>query len=131
MLKSTPAFSSFSVSELAPAKAFYQDKLGLEVKEQYGGLSLVTTGNQDIMVYPKADAHIPATFTVLNFIVEDIEQAVADLGKKGVTFEQYNMKDIQTDPRGISNMGHGGPIMAWFKDPAGNIFSLMQMPAKK
>lgn len=127
MFKDTKAFSSFSVNDIAKAKEFYTNILGLEVKEEYGGLSLMTSGNNPIMIYPK-DNHEAATYTVLNFPVEDIEKSVDELIAKGITFEQYEF--LNTNEKGISKMpeegGANGPTMAWFTDPAGNIFSLMQ-----
>jgi catechol 2,3-dioxygenase-like lactoylglutathione lyase family enzyme len=116
-------FSSFSVNDLQKAKAFYQEVLGLEVADNPMGLIELKPDNETkILVYPKAD-HTPATFTVLNFPVVNIDQSVDELIHKGVTFEQYE-GPIQTDEKGISR-GNGGPSIAWFKDPAGNIFSLV------
>lgn len=127
MFKDTKAFSSFSVNDIAKAKEFYEVTLGLEVKEEYGGLSLIISGNNPIMVYPK-DNHTPASFTVLNFPVDNIEKAVDELIAKGITFEQYDF--LNTDKKGISQMpddgGANSPKMAWFTDPAGNIFSLIE-----
>lgn len=127
MFKNTKAFSSFSVNDIAKAKDFYTNILGLDVKEEYGGLTLNIAGSNSIMVYPK-DNHEPATFTVLNFPVEDIEKSVDELIAKGITFEQYDF--LNTNEKGIAKMpeegGANGPTMAWFTDPAGNIFSLMQ-----
>jgi catechol 2,3-dioxygenase-like lactoylglutathione lyase family enzyme len=124
MLKDSYAFSGFSVKDLAAAKEFYGQKLGLEVEENKMGLQLKLTGNQPIFIYPKDD-HQPATFTILNFPVDDIDQAVEELKAKGVTFEQY---DGMTDEKGIARglAAQRGPDIAWFKDPAGNIISVLQ-----
>jgi predicted enzyme related to lactoylglutathione lyase len=124
MIKYKNAFSGFSTNDLAKTKEFYIEILGLKVKDSpMGILELHTEGNQPIVIYPKPD-HVPATFTVLNFLVEDIEKAVDGLNRKGITFEQYG-GDIQTDEKGICR-GSGGPDVAWFKDPAGNILSLIE-----
>ena len=127
MLKDSQAFSGFSVKDLAAAKAFYVDVLGLEVEENWMGLKVKTKGNNDLFVYPKDD-HQPATYTVLNFEVADIDKAVEALAAKGVKFEQYDLGNgAKTDEKGVmrgkeSNMG---PDIAWFKDPSGNIFSVI------
>lgn len=126
MLKDSKAFSGFSVDDIEAAKKFYSVTLGLEVNEDNGMLGLHLGSDADVMVYPK-DNHVPATFTILNFPVEDIETAVDGLAALGVTFEHY--EDMQTDEKGIawgkkSNMG---PNIAWFKDPAGNILSVLEM----
>ena len=127
MLKDSSAFSGFSVKDLAAAKAFYVDVLGLEVEENWMGLKVKTKGNNDLFVYPKDD-HQPATYTVLNFEVADIDKAVEALAAKGVKFEQYDLGNgAKTDEKGVmrgkeSNMG---PDIAWFKDPSGNIFSVI------
>jgi len=124
MLTKSKAFSSFSVNDLQMAKAFYQKILGLNVVDNPMDLiEIHTEGGNKILVYPKPD-HAPATFTVLNFPVKNIEQIVDELIHKGVSFEQYGGQ-IQTDEKGISR-GNGGPTIAWFKDPAGNIFSLIE-----
>ncbi|MGN6195450.1 MAG: VOC family protein [Ginsengibacter sp.] len=124
MLTNSKPFSSFSVNDLQKAKAFYQEVLGLEVADNpMGVIELKLDGESKILVYPKPN-HTPATFTVLNFPVMNIDQAVDQLIKKGVSFEQYEGQ-IQTDEKGISR-GNGGPNIAWFKDPAGNIFSLIE-----
>ena len=124
MLTKSKAFSSFSVNDLQKAKTFYQEILGLNVADNpMGIIELNIEGGNKIMVYPKPN-HTPATFTVLNFPVEDIEEAVDELTQKGVSFEQYT-GEIQTDEKGISR-GNGGPNIAWFKDPAGNILSVIE-----
>jgi catechol 2,3-dioxygenase-like lactoylglutathione lyase family enzyme len=123
MLHHAPAFASFSVNDLAETKAFYHNILGLEVtQEDFGVLHVQTQGNNPLMLYPKDD-HEPATYTVLNFRVENIEETVDALIAKGVTFEQYE-GEIQTDEKGISR--NEWVTMAWFKDPSGNILSLLQ-----
>lgn len=126
MLQANQAFSSFAVNDIEKAKAFYSDPLGLEVSEQYGGLSLTIGNGGTVMIYPKPD-HTPATFTVLNFPVENLEATVDDLTAKGVRFEQYDMEMIHTDEKGISRSDGEGPSMAWFKDPAGNILGLIEL----
>jgi len=126
MFKDTKAFSGFSVDDLAAAKAFYAQTLGLEVEDSPAGLTLKIAGGNGTLVYPK-DNHVPATFTILNFPVADIDQAVDELTKRGVTFEQYEQL---TDERGIARgiTAGQGPDIAWFKDPAGNILSVLQEP---
>ncbi|HEV2833497.1 MAG TPA: VOC family protein [Hanamia sp.] len=124
MLTKSKAFSSFSVNDLQKAKTFYQEILGLNVTDNpMGIIELNIEGGNKIMVYPKPN-HTPATFTVLNFPVEDIEEAVDELTQKGVSFEQYT-GEIQTDEKGISRDANG-PKIAWFKDPAGNILSVIE-----
>ncbi len=126
MLKESKAFSSFSVDDLKTAKEFYGQKLGLEVSETNEGLGLQVTGGGEIFIYPKAN-HTPATFTVLNFPVDDINQAVDELGGRGVQFESYE-GEMKTDKKGIfRGAARGeGPNIAWFKDPAGNILSVLE-----
>lgn len=119
-----PAFPSFSVDDLAKARTFYRDTLGLEVVDRPEGLELEVGSGSKVFVYPKLD-HKPATFTILNFPVEDVEKAVDKLKSTGVRFEEYDLPDIKTDDRGIMS-GADGPAMAWFKDPAGNILSVLQ-----
>jgi catechol 2,3-dioxygenase-like lactoylglutathione lyase family enzyme len=124
MFEHTKAFSGFSVDDIPKAKQFYGETLGIRVSEEYGMLHLHIAGDRDTLVYPKED-HTPATFTILNFPVDDIEQAVDELSNKGVTFEHYeNATDERGILRGISN--NRGPDIAWFKDPAGNILSVLQ-----
>jgi catechol 2,3-dioxygenase-like lactoylglutathione lyase family enzyme len=123
MLKASEAFSGFSVSDLEAAKEFYGETLGVEVETVPAGLMLKI--GLGILVYPKGDAHVPATYTMLNFRVDDIEKAVADLVAKGVVFEHYKgMTDDKGIARGIAH--NQGPDIAWFKDPAGNIISVLQ-----
>jgi len=119
----TRAFSSFSVDDIAAAKSFYGDTLGLRVSEADGLLTLHIAGDRDILVYPKAD-HTPATFTILNLPVDDIEQAVDELTERGVRLERYPQFEADTDEKGVWR-GEGPPI-AWFIDPAGNVLSVIQ-----
>ena len=121
MLETNKAFSSFSVDDLQKAKEFYAQTLGVKVKESKEGLEL-HPGETAVFIYPKPN-HKPATFTVLNFLVSDIEAAVDELKEKGVQFEHYD-GEIKTDAKGIHR--NGGPTIAWFKDPAGNILSVLE-----
>lgn len=123
MFKDTQAFSGFSVDDVQQAKDFYGQTLGLEVSEAHGLLQLHLAGGRNVLVYPKAN-HTPATFTILNFPVDTIEQAVDDMTKRGVRFEIYNEGDLKTDEKGIFR--GEGPKIAWFKDPAGNILSVIE-----
>jgi len=125
MLKQSSAFAGFSTNDIKAAKEFYSNALGLDVTEdQMGSLEVHTSGNNPIIVYPKEN-HVPATFTILNFPVDDIDRAVDDLQSRGVKFEHYD-GDIKTDEKGIVRGENGSPHAAWFKDPSGNILSLMQ-----
>lgn len=121
-LATARAFASFSVNDLERAKRFYGQTLGLEFWEMPEGLQLHITGGSEIFLYPKPN-HVAATFTVLNFPVNDIDQAVDELKAHGVQFEHYE-GDLKTDPKGIFR--GAGPTIAWFKDPAGNILSVVQ-----
>ncbi len=124
MLADSPAFSGFSVDDPEKASRFYEDVLGLRVSvvPEMGGLLRLHLGSgADVLVYGKPD-HTPATFTVLNFPVPDVEKAVDALTERGVRFQQY--EDPPTDEKGI--MRAGGPLIAWFTDPAGNVFSVLQ-----
>ena len=121
MLDPTRAFSGFSVDDIGAAKAFYGETLGVAVSEQHGLLALHLAPGRDVMVYPKPN-HVPATFTILNFPVADLDRTVDGLADKGVDFERY--PGMQQDERGI-NRG-GGPLIAWFTDPAGNVLSVIQ-----
>ena len=123
MFKVTKAFSTFSVNDLQRAKEFYGKTLGLEVAETSEGLELRIPGGNNIFVYPKAN-HTPATFTVLNFPVNNVDETVEDLTKRGVRFEHYE-GELKTDQKGIFR-DENGPTIAWFKDPAGNILSVLQ-----
>ena len=121
MLQTRSAFSSFSVNDLKEAKDFYAQTLGLKVKESEMGLE-IHPGDTDVFIYPKPN-HTPASFTVLNFLVDDIDKAVDELKNHGVRFEQYD-GEIKTNEKGIHR--NGGPTIAWFKDPAGNILSVLE-----
>jgi predicted enzyme related to lactoylglutathione lyase len=124
MLQTSKTFSSFSVKNIEEAKAFYE-LIGLKTKVgEMGILELELEGNENIMLYPK-DNHEPATFTVLNFPVNNIDEAVDDLIAKGIKFEQYDSEYLKTDEKGISR-GEQGPKIAWFKDPSGNILSVLE-----
>jgi catechol 2,3-dioxygenase-like lactoylglutathione lyase family enzyme len=121
LFENTRAFSGFAVDDIAAARAFYEQTLGLKTSEEYGILTLHLAGGRDTIVYPKTD-HTPATYTILNFPVDDIEAAVDELARAGVRFERY--ESMEQDDRGIHR--GGGPYIAWFKDPAGNILSVLQ-----
>lgn len=123
MLGDATTFSSFAVDDLPAARRFYEDTLGLRVEEEtaMGFLLLRLAGDRPTLVYPKPD-HVPATYTVLNFSVDDIDRAVDDLSAKGVAMQRYDGFD--QDERGIAR-GQGPPI-AWFTDPAGNVLSLIE-----
>ncbi|HKV87844.1 MAG TPA: VOC family protein [Candidatus Dormibacteraeota bacterium] len=124
MLKGARAFSGFSVDDLAAAKKFYGETLGLGFLNEEMGLRLDVAGPNGVFVYEKED-HVPATYTILNFVVDDIDQAVDDLAGKGVRFERY---EGVTDHKGIAR-GRSisqGPDIAWFKDPAGNFVSVLK-----
>lgn len=124
MLKDSPAFSGFSVDNLNKAKQFYSEVLGLAVEQDEMGLRLNIANSQPIFVYEKAD-HQPATFTILNFPAEDIDATVSALTAKGVEFEHYpGLNDDEDVLRGRA--ANRGPDIAWFKDPAGNILSVLQ-----
>ncbi|MEA2650980.1 MAG: hypothetical protein QOI85_701 [Chloroflexota bacterium] len=123
MLTDNHAFSGFSTDDIPKAKAFYESTLGLDVTEENGMLTLKFPGGHTVLVYPKGDAHQAATFTVLNFQVEDINDTVDKLVAAGVTLERYG-EEAGQDERGIAR-GNGPPI-AWFKDPAGNILSVLE-----
>src|SRR5829696_5911520 len=124
LFKEARSFSSFSVNDLQRAKEFYSQTLGLDVSETPEGLEL-HTGNNTVFLYPKPN-HTPASFTVLNFHVDDIDAAVDEFNGLGVTFEHYELPDIKTDERGIARGPEGPAAIAWFKDPAGNILSVLQ-----
>ena len=122
MFKDSKAFSGFSVDDIEKAREFYSQTLGLEViDEEMGMLILKLSGGGRILIYPK-DNHEPATYTILNFPVEDVEKAVDNLAEKGVTFEKY--EGFDQDEKGIAR--GNGPTIAWFKDPAGNILSVLE-----
>lgn len=125
MLESSKAFSGFSVDDIAAAREFYGGTLGMEVApEQMGNIRLKLPGGGTVLIYPKGPAHEPASFTVLNFPVPDIEAAVTALAGAGVVFQRYEGTPMQTDDNGIFRKG--GPLIAWFKDPAGNVLSVIQ-----
>jgi len=125
MFKNTKAFSGFSVNDLQKAKEFYGKTLGLEITEGIMGIiTLHLSGGGEVIIYPKPN-HEPATFTVLNFVVPDVDKAVDKLISAGITFEQYG-EPIKTDEKGITRGNGHGPDIAWFKDPAGNILSVIQ-----
>jgi catechol 2,3-dioxygenase-like lactoylglutathione lyase family enzyme len=123
MFKDTKAFSGFSVNDVQKAKEFYGQTLGLDVSESHGLLELHIAGGTHILMYPKEN-HTPATFTILNFPVDNNEQTVDDLTSRGVHFESYNAGDLVTDEKGIFR--GGGPKIAWFQDPAGNLLSVLE-----
>ncbi|MDQ1665503.1 MAG: hypothetical protein QOH75_1534 [Actinomycetota bacterium] len=123
MFEDTKAFSGFSVDNVPKARQFYGDTLGLRVTEENGMLRLHIAGCSPTLVYPKRD-HAPASFTILNFPVEDVESAVDELAVRGVQFERYEGTGMETDEKGIFR--GGGPLIAWFKDPAGNVLSVLQ-----
>jgi catechol 2,3-dioxygenase-like lactoylglutathione lyase family enzyme len=122
MFRESRAFAGFSSNDLPKSRDFYSKTLGLEVTEEMGNLTLHLGGGSTVIVYPKPN-HQPATFTVLNFPVADIEKAVDSLAKAGVKLERYD--GFNQDERGIMRDPDGPPI-AWFKDPAGNILSVLQ-----
>jgi catechol 2,3-dioxygenase-like lactoylglutathione lyase family enzyme len=121
MFEDTKAFSGFAVDDIPKAKRFYGETLGLRLSEQNGLLLLHIAGGRDTLVYPK-EGHTPATFTILNFPVDDIDEAVDELTARGVAFERYD--DFGQDEKGV--MRGRGPDIAWFKDPAGNILSVLE-----
>jgi len=118
------AFSGFSVDDTAKAEEFYGQTLGLEVSElpQMGLLQVGIANGGNVLIYPKSN-HTPATFTILNFPVDDVDKAVDELAARGVRFESYE-GEIATDEKGVAR--NGGPAIAWFKDPAGNILSVLE-----
>lgn len=121
MFGDTKAFSGFSVNDIPAARRFYGQTLGLRVSEENGLLRLHIAGDRDILVYPKPN-HVPATFTILNFPVDDVDKAVDALVERGVTMERY--EGMNQDEKGIER--GRGPLIAWFTDPAGNILSVIQ-----
>lgn len=126
MFRDTHAFSSFSVDDTQKAREFYGQTLGMEVTEDTGEPGLLTlhiAGANNVLIYPKPN-HTPATFTILNFPVGDIEKAVDELTSRCVQFEHYDDGDVKTDEKGIFR--GGGPLIAWFKDPAGNILFVLE-----
>ena len=123
MLGNTKAFSGFSVDDVPRAKEFYGQTLGLDVSEENGMLTLHIAGDRPTLIYPKPD-HTPATYTILNFQVDDVDKAVDELTERGVQFERYPGAETETDEKGVFR--GGGPLIAWFKDPAGNVLSVIQ-----
>lgn len=125
MFESTRAFSGFSVDDTEAARRFYGETLGIRVSdgEMEGLLTLHIAGGRDTLIYPKED-HEPASFTILNFPVDDIEAAVEELTRRGVRFERYEGTPMETDEKGIFR--GGGPLIAWFTDPAGNVLSVIE-----
>ena len=121
MLENTKAFSSFAVPDVQKARQFYGETLGLKTSVEHGLMTLHLAGDRPTLVYPKPD-HTPASYTILNFPVDDIDKAVDELSERGVRFERYD--GFEQDKRGISR--GAGPYIAWFKDPAGNILSVLQ-----
>jgi predicted enzyme related to lactoylglutathione lyase len=121
MFTETKAFSGFAVPDIAAAKAFYGDTLGINVSEDHGLLTLHLAGDRPTLVYPKPD-HVPASYTILNFPVDDIDAAVDELVARGIEILRY--EGMEQDDRGI--MRAGGPYIAWFTDPAGNVLSVLQ-----
>ena len=124
MFKNTKAFSGFSVDDLQKAKQFYSQILGLEISESNGLLELHISGWTNILIYPKVN-HTPATFTVLNFPVSNLEQTMDELIKRGVHFEIYHEDNLKTNEKGVC-LSDEGPKIAWFKDPAGNVLSVLE-----
>ena len=127
MFQDAKAYSGFSTNDIPKTKDFYGRVLGLEVSEDYGMLRIKLGSGATVIVYPKAD-HTPASYTMLNFPVQDVDAAVRDLVSQGVVMEQYNNKDMPQDANGVLRgikVGMG-PDIAWFKDPAGNILSVLQ-----
>jgi catechol 2,3-dioxygenase-like lactoylglutathione lyase family enzyme len=123
MFRDAKAFSGFSVDDTAKVKSFYADTLGLNVTEDAAGLGLQLGGGGSVFIYPKGEGHVPATYTVLNFQVDNVNAAVDALVQKGVKFERYD--GMNQDAKGIARSDGQGPNIAWFKDPAGNILSVL------
>jgi predicted enzyme related to lactoylglutathione lyase len=124
MFTNTKAYSGFAVDDLGKAREFYGDTLGLKIStesEENGLITLHLAGDRDTLVYLKPD-FVPATYTILNFEVDDIDQAVDELSARGVSVERYD--GFEQDEKGIAR--GPGPAIAWFKDPAGNIVSVLQ-----
>jgi catechol 2,3-dioxygenase-like lactoylglutathione lyase family enzyme len=122
MFANTKAFSGFAVDDLEEAREFYEGTLGLDVSEENGLVKLKLAGGRDTLIYPKPD-FTPATYTILNFPVPDIDEAVDELTRRGVQFERY--EGFEQDEKGVWR-GEGGPPIAWFTDPAGNILSVLE-----
>jgi catechol 2,3-dioxygenase-like lactoylglutathione lyase family enzyme len=122
MFANTKAFSGFAVDDVEKAREFYEGALGIEVSEENGLVNLKLAGGRDTLIYPKPD-FTPATYTILNFPVPDIDEAVDELTKRGVRFERY--EGFDQDEKGVWR-GEGGPPIAWFTDPAGNILAVLE-----
>lgn len=123
MFENTPAFSGFSVDDMEAARKFYSETLGVRVSDPGMGLmALDISGGHNVLVYPKPN-HTPATFTILNFPVDDIDKTVDELARRGVEFLRYD--GAEQDEKGIERSGEG-PLIAWFTDPAGNVLSVLQ-----
>ena len=122
MLASSKAFSGFAVDDLAKAREFYEGTLGLKVSEEMGLLVLHLAGDRNTIIYPKPD-FTPATYTILNFPVANVEETVDELASRGVRFERYD--GFEQDEKGIAR-GQDGPTIAWFTDPAGNILAVLE-----
>jgi len=125
MFRSARTFSSFSVNDLRAAERFYGELLGFALSKPMGQLQLDLAGGGRVFIYQKPD-HVPATFTVFNIVVDDVEKAVNALTERGVRFEVYDLPEIKTDARGIARGDADSPSIAWFKDPAGNILSVLE-----
>jgi catechol 2,3-dioxygenase-like lactoylglutathione lyase family enzyme len=127
ILKNAPLFASFAVKDLDLARQFYGQTLGLDVRDdkEMGILEIHSPDKSHVMVYPKPD-HQPAVFTVLNLQVRDIDEAVDALTSAGVKFERYDTADMKTDAKGVVRGDKGGPSIAWFRDPSGNILSVLE-----
>ena len=124
MLDTGKAFNGFSVSDISKAKEFYSGKLGMKIRDgEMGTLELIISNNSVVIIYPKPN-HVPAEFTILNIPTDNIDEAVDELKEKGIEFLQYNNESIKTDHKGV--MRGNGPNIAWFKDPAGNILSVIE-----
>jgi catechol 2,3-dioxygenase-like lactoylglutathione lyase family enzyme len=122
MFKNAKAFSGFSVDDIPAAREFYGTTLGLEVTDVEDMLDVALGTGAHVLIYPKPN-HEPATYTILNFPVEDVDAAVDDLASRGVAFELYDEPDLKTDEKGIFR--GQGPTIAWFRDPAGNILAIL------
>ncbi len=123
MFADTKAFSGFAVDDLQKAREFYGETLGIKTSEEHGLLTLHIAGDRATLIYPRED-HTPADYTILNFPVDDIDEAVDGLAARGVSFERYD--GFGQDEKGVSR--DAGPQIAWFKDPAGNVLSVLQLP---
>ena len=123
MVNLTESFSGYSTNDIAAAAVFYGETLGVETLEEHGMLTLHFADGHHVLIYPKGDAHVPATFTVLNFPVDDVAATVAELRARGVEFERYEGTPGETDEDFVFRKG--GPEIAWFTDPAGNVLSII------